>query len=66
MKGKNERGERKKERRGGKKTERGNKGEGEKGKKQFHSRARTRDLPLYRQLPTATTRPEVELHAQAY
>ena len=42
--------ERKKERRGGKKEIEGKKER----KKKFHSRARTRDLPLYSQLPTAT------------
>ena len=56
MKGKNERGgkkgkEERKKGKGGK--ERGKK-EKEKNKK-FHSRARTRDLPLYNQLPTVTT-----------
>ena len=41
---KNETGEKRKERRGGKKRKGGKK----RGKKKFHSRARTRDLPLYK------------------
>ena len=49
--------------RGGKKGK-GGKREGEKkerrGEKKFHSRARTRDFPLYSQLP------EVELHTGKY
>ena len=58
MKGGNERGERKKKFKGGEvKKERGKKEREKKKrrkKKKLHSRARTRDLPLYSQPPTAT------------
>ena len=52
MKGENERGESKGKE--GRKKGKGGKNEGKK-TGEFHSRARTRDLPLYNQLPTATT-----------
>ena len=58
MKGKKEGGEikgREGRKRGKGEKERGEKGEKEKKKTEFHSRDRTRDLPLCSQLPMATT-----------
>ena len=58
MKGKKEGGEKKGKE--GRKKERGKK-KGEKKTTEFHSRARTHDLPLYSQLPMATMHLEVNL-----
>ena len=54
MKGKKEGGEKKRKGGPGRKKEKERGEKKRRGKEKFHSRARTRNLPLYSQLPTAT------------